>query len=135
MTTFSKICKKKYNRKCAKEVAAQYHLQPWNLKLRSSFAASLDLNISAEKMRMPNEEGKEELIEKLRGIQKKYLYDLLEEQTEDRHKVWNSAGLARIAADPDSVEAKYCDQLLKRVDDQYHLPLLATLGKQLFQIL
>ena len=104
-------------------------MQPWNAKLRSSFAASLDLEISAEKMALPCESADLNRIEQLERTKEKYLKDLLESQADDeRSVVWNSSGIARLSKNLESKSARYCSELLKEVEEDNQLPLLATLA-------
>ena len=70
----------KAQRKAANRIAKQYHLQPWNHKMRSIFATSLDLEMSSMKMKLPNEENRNEEISKLQNVQEKYFMDLFANQ-------------------------------------------------------
>ena len=97
--------------------------------MRSSFAASLDLEISAEKMALPCESADLNRIEQLERTKEKYLKDLLESQADDeRSVVWNSSGIARLSKNLESKSARYCSELLKEVEEDNQLPLLATLA-------
>jgi len=115
----------KAQRKAANRIAKQYHLQPWNHKMRSIFATSLDLEMSSMKMTLPNEENRHEEISKLRNVQEKYFMDLFANQSPDQNRAFNLSSLARLSADVESDAAKLCLELLEDIDNDYHMPILA----------
>lgn len=114
----------KSQRKAANRIAKQYHLQPWNNKMRSIFATSLDLEISSMKMKLPNEVKRDEEIQKLQNVQEKYFMDLFANQSRDANRAFNLSSLARLSADVGSDAAQLCLELLEDIDNEYHMPIL-----------
>ena len=96
----------------------KYHRQPWNIQIRSTFVASLDLLHSSNGMSVDCKSS-----DYLRQIQMVYLNDLLSRDLSDGDKVWTVATLARLGGE--NIEA--CLELLEEVDEEHHTILLATL--------
>lgn len=113
---------------CFKSAMASMHKMPWNNKVKSSFAASIDHKISALNMKLPTEDIPFEDVDELKNIQKKYLEEISKESENEKLKIWAECGLMRLSNSVNSEISNLSFSKLEEVSEELHLPILATLA-------
>ena len=114
---------------CFRSAMAARHKQPWNMSIKTSFAASIDHEISVQSMTLPHKQIDTKFVEKLQTIQEKYFHTIAEENDEnEKLKIWALCGLMRLSHSATSDISQHCFEMLSELDEDLHLRVIATLA-------